>query len=119
MVKHGTPWRASEVTGSRFMLRGTGALGEKGLAGHSEAYRCYSVAQGQASEVLEGGCGHRFTIGGLSDDLLRPTWAPHGHRRRARPWAEGPEGPNFESPAKCPDLLGIESLTPWGTPTSI
>ena len=29
------------------------------------------------------------------------------------------EGPNFESSAKCPDLLGIESLTPWGTPTSI
>ena len=92
MVKHGTPRRASEVTGSRFVLRGTGALGAKGLAGHSEAYRCYSVAQRQVGEALEGGCGHRFTIGGLSDDLLRPTWAPHGHRRRARPWDGGVTG---------------------------
>ena len=57
------------------MLRGTGALRAKGLAGHSEAYRCYSVAQGQAGEALKGGCGHGFTIGGLSDDLLRALWA--------------------------------------------
>ena len=33
MVFHGTPRRASEVTGSRFMLRGAGGLGAKGLAG--------------------------------------------------------------------------------------
>ena len=87
MVKHGTPWRASEVTGSRFMLRGTGALGAKGLAGHPEVYRCYSEAQGQAGEALEGGCGHRFTIGGVGADLLGPTWAPprypHAGARRA------------------------------------
>ena len=101
------------------MLRGAGALGEMGLAVHPEAYGYCSVAQGRAVDVLEGGCGHRFTGGGLGDDLLGPTWAPHGRRRRARPWAEGPEGPNFESSAKCPDLLGIESLTPWGTPTLI
>ena len=61
MVFHGTPRRASEVTGSRFMLRGAGDLGGKGLAGHPEANGCCSVAQGQAGEVLEGGCGHRFT----------------------------------------------------------
>ena len=79
MVKHGTPRRASEVTGSRFMLRGAGPLGAKGLAGHPGAYRCHSVAQRRAGEMLEGGCGHRLTIGGLSDDLLGPTWAPHGH----------------------------------------
>ena len=61
MVRHGTPRSASEVTGSRFMLRGAGDLGANGLAGHPEAYGCCSVAQGQASEVLEEGCGHRFT----------------------------------------------------------
>ena len=77
------------MTGSRFMLRGAGGLGAKGLAGHPEAYGCCSVAQGRAGEVLEGGCGHRFTGGGLGHDLLGSTWAPHGHRRRARPWAEG------------------------------
>ena len=76
------------MTGSRFMLRSAGAFGAMGLAGHPEAYGCCSVAQGRAGEVLEGGCGHRFTGGGLGDDLLGPTWAPHGHRRRARPWAE-------------------------------
>ena len=89
MVKHGTPRSASEVTGSRFMLRGAGTLGAKGLAGHPEAYECCSVAWRRADEVLEGGCGHRFTSGGLGHDLLGPTWAPHGRRRRARPWAEG------------------------------
>ena len=68
-------------------MRGAGTLGAKGLTGHLEAYGCCSVAWGQADEVLEGECGHRFTGGGLGDDLLWPTWAPHGHRRRARPWA--------------------------------
>ena len=77
------------MTGSHLMLRGAGDLGAKGLAGHPEAYGCCSVTQGQANEVLEGGYGHRFTGWGLGDDLLGPTWAPHGHRRRARPWAEG------------------------------
>ena len=77
------------MTGSRFMLRGAGPLGAKGLAGHPEAYGCCSVAQGRAVEVLEGGYGRRLTGEGLGDDLLGPTWAPHGHRRRARPWAEG------------------------------
>ena len=61
LAKHGTPRRASEVTGSHLMLRGAGDLGAKGLAGHPEAYGCCSVAQGQANEVLEGGYGHRFT----------------------------------------------------------
>ena len=64
------------MTGSRFMLRGAGPLGAKGLAGHPEAYGCCSVAQGRAVEVLEGGCGHRFTGGGLGDDLY---WGLHGH----------------------------------------
>ena len=77
------------------------------------------MAWGQADEVLEGGCGHRFTGGGLSGDLLGPIWAPHGQAAGHAAWAEGPEVPNFESPAKCSDLLGLESLTPWGTPTSI
>ena len=65
------------MTGSRFMLRGSGDLGAKGLAGHPEAYGCFSAAQGRAGEVVEGGYGHRFTIGGLGDDLLGPSWSPH------------------------------------------
>ena len=97
MVKLGTPRSASEVTGSRFMLRGAGDLGANGLAGHPEAYGWCSVAQRQAGEVLEGGCGHRFTGGGLGHDLLGPAWAPHGH---AAVHAHGPVGPDrskFES----------------------
>ena len=41
------------------------------------------------------------------------TTAVNAHGRR------GPEGPNFESSAKCSDLLGLESLTPWGALTLI
>ena len=74
------------MTGSRFMLRGTGDLGAKGLAGHPEAYGCCSVAQGRAGEVLEGGCGHRFTGGGLGHDLLGPTWAPPDTPPCTPPW---------------------------------
>ena len=44
---------------------------------------------------------------------------PWAGRRARLAWAEGPEVPNLESPAKCSDLLDLESLTPWGTPTSI
>ena len=50
--------------------------------------------------MLEGGYGHRFTGWGLGDDLLGPTWAPHEHRRRKRPWAKGLEGLKFDSSAK-------------------
>ena len=39
------------MTGSRFMLRGAGPLGAKGLAGHPEAYgRSSGVQQGRAGE---------------------------------------------------------------------
>ena len=77
MGLHVAPRSASEVTGSRFMLRGAGDLGANGLAGHPEAYGWCSVVQGQAGEVLEGGCGHRFTGGGLGHDLNY--WGLHGH----------------------------------------
>ena len=86
MVRYGTPQSASEVTGSRFMLRGAGGLGANGLAGHPEAYGWCSVAQGHVDEVLEEGCGHRFTGGGLGHDPLGPTWAPHGHAAVHAPW---------------------------------
>ena len=51
-------------------------------------------------------------------------WGLHGHHLgaaavHAHPWAVGSEGPNFESLAKCSYSLDLESLTPWGTPTSI
>ena len=97
MVRHGTPRSASEVTGSRFMLRGAGDLGANGLAGHPEAYEWCSVAQGQADEVLEEGCGHRFTDGGLGHDLLGPTWAPHGHDAVHAHGPVGSERSKFES----------------------
>ena len=54
------------------------------------------MAQGRAGEVLEGGCGHRFAIVGLSDDLLGPTWAPHGHRRRTARGLRGQMGQNVK-----------------------
>ena len=41
-----------------------------------EAHQCCSGAYGDLIEVLEGGYGHSFRVGGLGHGPLRPPWAP-------------------------------------------
>ena len=79
LAKHGTPRRASEVTGSHFLLRSAGDLGAKGLAGHlrpmdgavwlrSKPMRC--LKEDMATDSLVGAWVTIYCTGAYD------TWAP-------------------------------------------